>query len=544
MREDAHYDLARRYFEYLAERFPVMCASDEFHFLPRAQGAVNHYDRLDNFAAEALEHVISDLKGFQKAFGQSADGEKDSEKRIDLELLGANAAGILIALEKHQIWRNNPLLYLKIAFIGLDHALTKPVSESGERGERIFARLSAIPGLLNQGIENILGVPETYHAAARAMLKDCREYLLFEIQNCPELCGDRWDAAVGNVQVSLNAFDGFLKRVSPVPDKRFAADSLEDSLKNHFRYTRSLDDIFQIAREEWQSNLEQLEKIRLEIDPKQTWQTLYHSCFPENVTQADTFDFYREEIDRLCLFFDDIGLSQRDICRSMELKETPVYLRSVRSAASFGASLTAARNEKSFFYITTHRFGKTAEDLLKKRFHREYKYLIAHETVPGHHMLDSIRRRLKNPVRRQVESPLFYEGWATYAESLLIEYGYIRSPMEYLTHYKRSLWRAARCQIDVGLSRRLLTNDDALTLLIASGFSEDEAKRQIARFSLNPGYQLCYSLGNYEFKKLKERFGHRMPRNAFYKELLAGGELPFHLIRKRFEDLTRAEADQ
>jgi uncharacterized protein (DUF885 family) len=56
--------------------------------------------------------------------------------------------------------------------------------------------------------------------------------------------------------------------------------------------------------------------------------------------------------------------------------------------------------------------------------------LTAHETIPGHHFLDSIRRSLKNPIRRQIESPLFYEGWASYAESMLIEYGYLEETMQ------------------------------------------------------------------------------------------------------------------
>jgi uncharacterized protein (DUF885 family) len=367
------------------------------------------------------------------------------------------------------------------------------------------------------------------------MLKDCGKYLKEEIQENTEFDGDRWDTAVRNAQSRLEAFDRFLKGVSRAPNKRFEADSLEASLKTHFLYTRSLDDIFQIAREEWQKNLEQLEKIRLDIDPGQSWQALYHSYCPETLAVMDTFSLYREEIDRVCRFFHDVGLSQEDMCRSMALMETPLYLRSVRSGASFGAGLTAAPKEKSYFYITTHFFHKTSENLIKKRFHCEHKYLIAHETVPGHHMLDSIRRGLNNPVRRQVESPLFYEGWATFAESLLIEYGYVQSPMECLTFHKRNLWRAARCQIDVGLSQGMLTTDDAVSLLTTSGLSSAEAWRQIQRFSLNPGYQLCYSLGDYEFRQLKDRFGHRMERNEFYNKLLSGGELPFHFLRKRFE---------
>jgi hypothetical protein len=48
-KKDGYKKVAESYFDYLAERFPVMCASDEFDFLPRAENAFKHYDKLDKF---------------------------------------------------------------------------------------------------------------------------------------------------------------------------------------------------------------------------------------------------------------------------------------------------------------------------------------------------------------------------------------------------------------------------------------------------------------------------------------------------------------
>jgi len=179
-----------------------------------------------------------------------------------------------------------------------------------------------------------------------------------------------------------------------------------------------------------------------------------------------------------------------------------------------------------------------AEGLLRKRFHREFKMLTAHETIPGHHFLDSIRCRLKNPVRRQIESPLFYEGWASYAEFLLVDAGYVHRPMDLLVDYKRRLWRSTRCQVDVGLATGKIDTRDAICLLEVCGFSTEEARRQIDRFRLNPGYQLCYSLGCHEFRQLKASCGRRMNATDFHTFLLEGGELPFHLIQERLDNYT------
>jgi uncharacterized protein (DUF885 family) len=157
----------------------------------------------------------------------------------------------------------------------------------------------------------------------------------------------------------------------------------------------------------------------------------------------------------------------------------------------------------------------------------------AHETFPGHHLLDFTRRNLKNSIRAQIESPLFYEGWAYYVESLLSEYGYVSQPLDRLVDHKRRLWRAARCQIDTGLAGGLLKEDQAMKLLASAAFSREEARNQLDRFRLNPGYQLCYSLGRYEFTHLRKTYGSRLGRDVFHREILQGGELPFHLLEKR-----------
>jgi hypothetical protein len=94
-----HTQLAYRYFNYLARSFPVMCASDEFHFIPRAQDAAGYYHRLDDLDATAADECINRLKVFCQEFSRIRASETDLEKIIDLELLNANAKGIVIELE-------------------------------------------------------------------------------------------------------------------------------------------------------------------------------------------------------------------------------------------------------------------------------------------------------------------------------------------------------------------------------------------------------------------------------------------------------------
>jgi uncharacterized protein (DUF885 family) len=106
--------------------------------------------------------------------------------------------------------------------------------------------------------------------------------------------------------------------------------------------------------------------------------------------------------------------------------------------------LTGNTRGHGVFYITP---GKEDLELISAHC----PYLSAHETYPGHHILDHLRIHHSNPIRRQIESPLFYEGWSCYAEQLLDELGYIQDPRRQLIGLKRQLWRNLRATLDVEL---------------------------------------------------------------------------------------------
>ena len=538
--------LSAEYFEFLAARFPVMCASDEFHFLPRVVAASRYYDRLECLDRNTVEECIGILKEFQSRFERPAHDETELEKSIDLELLKASAGAILFELEEIRSWRHDPVLYLKIALIGLDHALTKPAADHKERAERVLARLHAIPGLFKQAVGNLAGVPKTCCIAALRMAADGLRYLDEIGADASIQAPDRFAAALCGARSAVEAFRGFLIALTAVPDDEFVVPHIETILKERFLSVRDLSEVLEIAVEEWRESLEHLEKLQRQINPHKSWKELYHDHFPADADGIDTINLYRRETERLGSFFRAHGFPEIDLLKLPQISETPVYLRSVRGSASFCAAFSNDSREKDIFYITTRlppARTKESEELLRSRLHREYRFLAAHETIPGHYLLDSTRRKLENPVRAQIESPLFYEGWAYYAESLLTESGYGDDLIDQLVDHKRRLWRAARCRIQIGSATGDLAFSEATALLTNAGFSFEEAANQVNRFRINPGYQLCYSLGRFEIMRLRERYGARMGLEQFHRFVLEGGELPFHMIEKRLAALGSTQQD-
>ena len=167
------------------------------------------------------------------------------------------------------------------------------------------------------------------------------------------------------------------------------------------------------------------------------------------------------------------------------------------------------------------------------RMPADYRLLAAHETFPGHHLLDTCRWGHARPVRRHIEFPLFYEGWASFADELLFDTGFFSGPADHLLMAKRRFWRAMRGQVDFDIHTRRSSLDEAAAFLCKAGMRRRHAQPMVRRYCLKPGYQLAYTVGRCRFRRLYDTY--RQPAgdpDAFARRVLAQGEIGFqHLSR-------------
>jgi uncharacterized protein (DUF885 family) len=201
------------------------------------------------------------------------------------------------------------------------------------------------------------------------------------------------------------------------------------------------------------------------------------------------------------------------------VREIPAYMRPVRSNAAFSMPPGHPPAGGTFF---VQEAGQGAEVPV------DYRLLAAHETLPGHHLLDTSRWRHARPMRRHIEFPIFYEGWASFAEELLFETGFFAGTQDRLLMAKRRFWRAMRGSVDVNIHTRRQTLEEAAGLLVSHGMPVQQARAMVRRYSLKPGYQLAYTIGRRRFRDLWERFRRKQADPAaFAGSVLAQGEIGF-----------------
>lgn len=124
---------------------------------------------------------------------------------------------------------------------------------------------------------------------------------------------------------------------------------------------------------------------------------------------------------------------------------------------------------------------------------------IYHEAVPGHHLQLGLTRILPlTRAQRVAGNTAHLEGWALYAERLMDELGWFRTPATRLGFLCMQAFRAARVVVDIGLHTGRGDWDVARatdTMERVGGMSRGFAESEVLRYLSWPAQATAYKLG-------------------------------------------------
>lgn len=529
--------LSEDYFGFMARAYPVMCSSDEFYFFPRAKKAVKYLDCLDSLEKQKIKQDISYVKVLKQRLERLNAKETDLETQIDQELLSQSMSGFIREFEQLKIWQSDPNLYLKIIILGIDQIVNKLSSVQDDIREELSSRIRQIPRLLNEARANLRGISFGHLETADRLVKAGTKYLKSDFPLFLRKSGVKTkdlEALTRNAIRSLVDFKKHLKKKNGSKEFLRDRETFEDLLASSFSYKKSLEEIFEIASEEYQKIRLQLNWAANHIQPSKSWQGILSEYKLKLKNKKELLNLYSAQILSLKDFLIKSGIISIPGAQNIQVKQTPVYLEPIRALASYSCPLTSNKREAAFFYVSIGG--------LQENIHQEYIFVSTHETYPGHHLLDSIRRGIKNPIRQQIESPLFYEGWASYVEGLVDEFRYSNDPRQKLVYLRRQAWRAIRAKLDVGIKINKIKISDAQRQLRWLGYSPSRVKAMLEHYLLTYGYQLCYTIGKFEIESLRKKFASKFGLKNFHNYLLTAGQLPFDLAQKKMEKICQGSS--
>jgi len=180
-----------------------------------------------------------------------------------------------------------------------------------------------------------------------------------------------------------------------------------------------------------------------------------------------------------------------------------------------------------------------AEGVLKEYNNYASQCLSIHEAVPGH-CVQGIYNNKKSPdvVRSVFQNGAMIEGWAVYAEAMMIEEGYgNHSPELELVHDKLKLRELANVMIDYELQVLNKPKEDIVNLMVKDCFQTTaQAEEKYHRATVSQ-VQLCsYYAGSTAIMALREdykkKMGDKFNLKDFHETFLSYGSSPVKYIRE------------
>ena len=517
--------LREAYFSLLVQGFPTLCLHDEFIHFPRLAAAWDYRFQAARLEESFLATAASRVRDLLSRLEHLPPVADSSEMAGDCVLLRQSLTGVLRELQPGGPWETDPFLYLKTGSLAFAPLLTQSSRVNRLDQEQLGELLSQVARLFDWGRTQVRRLSRAGGLLREGALADARKFFhqalpSFLAKQCPR---EVWSVPLNQVHRSLERFtESILQLPTDAPLARGAA--LLGEILTNWGFSGDLDQAAAILQEEILKSRSALEHGASLTYPGRSWPEVLENLTPDAV-EVDILALYRGEVARLWEFWQQSG-ALPPLKGRVVVAQTPVYLKSLRSSASYAAPWGPPEEHPGYFYVTP--------EIEAAGHHiRHYRFLSAHETVPGHHLLDAARLSLAAPVARQYESPLFYEGWACYAETLLMSEGYLTEPLDCMVYWQRRLWRALRGLADLELQRGRWDLDQGLDCLRRAGYPEGSARLQALHLTLNPGYQLCYTLGLKEMLRLRYLYAPRLGAVRFHKMVLGGGQLPFTLVEQQ-----------
>ena len=177
--------------------------------------------------------------------------------------------------------------------------------------------------------------------------------------------------------------------------------------------------------------------------------------------------------------------------------------------------------------------------------------LVAHETVPGHHLQTALAAEASTlpPFRRDGDFTAYGEGWALYAETLGPELGLYSDPYSRYGHLQSVIFRAARLVVDTGLHALGWSRQQAIDYMIdRTGEDPVYVATEVDRYYSSPGQALAYMIGALKIAELRERarqrLGERFEIRQFHRAVLDPGPLPLDVLDEVVETWIDAASRQ
>jgi uncharacterized protein (DUF885 family) len=527
-----------------ARRHPSIAAGNGLH---------DFDGTLDDFSASAVSREIAALKATRTQLRAFTAAQLTPDERVDQKILDGVIDGWLLEQETLQNWKRNPMLYASALSDGVHNLMTMANAPAPVRMRRIITKLAGVPALLTAARTNVVNPPRLFAERGAAMLKGTSGMLATDVtlafsseQGTPLM--DSLTRALNTARPLVDGYVTFLER-EVIPKATGSALIGGDAVARRYRAEElidlPLDTLIRIGERELAKSQAEFRAAAAKLAPGRDPQAVWQEVRKQHPKRGEVVAAAQRVVDSLTAFVRAKHLA--DIPTTEQVKVAAALPFDLGLASMHASPPLEKTPVQSVFYITDARADQSPaeQDAWLERFnYASLTNTAAHEAMPGHWLHSQFMRQTPGKVRRiwiglnpfpQPSSG--QDGWAHYAEQLVVEQGYANGdPRFQLAQLSDALTRICRLLAGIQVHRGQWTLTRAQQCFERDAYvAAPAATREAERATYDPTYG-GYFLGKRGLltlrRDLQAKQGASFDLRAFHERILRNGIAPIWAHRQ------------
>ena len=533
-----------RYLDGFARRHPSIAAGNGLH---------DHDDLLDDFSAAAITAEIATLKSAAAELAAFSDSSLTPDERVDKRILAGVIDGWLLEQETLQNWKRNPMTYASALSDGVHNLMTMENDAAPVRMRRLIGKLSGVPALLQAARTNITNPPKIFAERGLGMMRGASSMLTTDLpvafaaqKGTPIMDSLLSAAAIAAREIDAYTAE-FEKTVLPTANGEWKVGG--DAVARRYRAEELIDvplaDLAALGERELKGAQERFRaaanRLAPGADPLATWLTVRRT----HPKRGDVVAAAQAIVDSLTRFIASKNLAV--VPEGERVVVAPAQPFALGFASMHASPPLEKTPVQSFYYITDADSldPPAQQEAWLERFNfASLAITSAHEAMPGHWLHSVHMRQTPGKIRRiwiglnpfpQPSSG--QDGWAHYAEELVVEQGFMNGDPRYeLAQLSDALTRICRLLSGIRLHTGEWTLAQAQACFEQQAYvAAPAAKREAERGTYDPTYG-GYFLGKRGMltlrRDVKAAQGANFSLRDFHERVMKNGIAPIWAHRQ------------
>jgi hypothetical protein len=522
-----------------------------FAYLPTqgTDAGLHQYDqKLEDRSRARIEARNAELKSLLARLQAFDRSKLTPEEAIDAEALDGEIRGRLLDSETLRTWEHNPMGYAGLPGNSADVLIKRDFAPAAERLRSLVAREKLMPAVYAAGKANLVNPPKEFTDLAIRIAKGSAGYFAGTVASwAKQAAGEdaslwkEFEQANGLLISATRDFAAWLESdLLPRSKGSYAigAENFLAKMKYDEMVEMPLADLLAKGEAQLAKDHAAFVDTARKIDPSKTPAQVMKALSDEHPSESDLIPAVARSVENARRYLVEKNLVTIPSEVRPRVEETPPFARSGSFASMDTPGAFETKATEAFYYVTP--VEKEWDAKHKEEHLRLYNpYVVSmidvHEVWPGHYLQFLYAPRFPTKTRKLVFCGTNAEGWAHYAEQMMVDEGFGGGDPKYrLAQLQEALLRDCRYVVGIKLHTQGMTVEEGARVFVEKGFQEPaNAYEEARRGAYNPTY-LYYTLGKLLIQGLRDEYRAKTGASLkqFHDAFVAQGGLPIPLVRR------------